>query len=123
MSYKGDATGGCGGFVLRGAVPMKSKLSAVLVAGIAVATFGSYNQASADTVTFYNTQAAFDAAVKNANLLDDFSFPPGTGHVVFGVEQIGGHGTTSITRNGVTYTDVSGTNDILILAPGDFWNF
>jgi hypothetical protein len=31
--------------------------------------------------------------------------PPGTGHVVFGVEQIGGHGTSSITRNGVTYTE------------------
>src|SRR5262249_37406089 len=24
---------------------------------------------------------------------------------------------------GMTYTDVSGTNDILILAPGDYWNF
>jgi hypothetical protein len=49
--------------------------------------------------------------------LDDFSFP----HV--GFSQIGGHGTSSITRNGVTYTDVSGTNDIVILTPGDSWNF
>jgi len=54
---------------------------------------------------------------KNAILLDDFSFPPGTGQVGNRVEQIGGHGTSSITRNGVTYTDVSGTNDLLIFAP------
>jgi hypothetical protein len=99
---------------------MKNNLFAI---AIAVATLGSYNQASADAVTFYVTQASFDAAAKNATLLDDFSFPPGTGHVVFGVEQIGGHGISSITRNGMTYTDVSGANDILILAPGDFWNF
>ena len=99
---------------------MKNKLLAMITA---VATFGFYNQALADSVTFYDTQAAFDSAAKNASLLDDFSFPPGSGHVVVGVEQIGGHGTSSITRNGVTYTDVSGTNDLLILAPGDYWNF
>jgi hypothetical protein len=73
-------------------------------------------RAVASTVTFYDTQAAFSAAA-NVTLLDDFSFP----HSGFG--QIGGHGTTSISRNGVTYTDVSGTNDIVILTPGDSWNF
>jgi hypothetical protein len=93
---------------------MKSKSIFLLVPATVV---WMANAALADAVTFYDTQAAFDAAAKNATLLDDFSFPPGSGHVVFGVEQIGGHGTSSITRNGVTYTDVSGTNDILIFAP------
>lgn len=67
-------------------------------------------------MTFYDSQAAFNTA-SITTLLDDFSFP----HV--GFSQIGGHGTTSITRNGVTYSDVSGTNDIVILTPGDSWNF
>jgi hypothetical protein len=99
---------------------MKSKSLFLLVPATVVWVA---NGALADAVTFYDTQAGFNAAAQNPTLLDDFSFPPGTGHVVFGVEQIGGHGTSSITRNGVTYTDVSGTNDILILAPGDYWNF
>ena len=93
---------------------MKSKSLFLLVPATVVWVA---NSALADAVTFYNTQAAFDAAAKNATLLDDFSFPPGTGQVGNGVEQIGGHGTSSITRNGVTYTDISGTNDILILGP------
>lgn len=98
---------------------MKSR---ILGAVVALVTVGYASQTSATAVNFYNTQSAFNAA-SNTTLLDDFSFPPGSGYTVFGVEQIGGHGTNSITRNGVTYTDVSGTNDILILAPGDFWNF
>jgi hypothetical protein len=77
---------------------------------------GLVGQAAADTVAFYDTQAAFNA-VATTTLLDDFSFP----HT--GFSQVGGHGTSSITRNGVTYTDVSGTNDIVILTPGDSWNF
>jgi hypothetical protein len=94
---------------------MKSKLSAALAAVmLAFALLGATAAANADVI-FYDTQAAFSAA-SNTNLLDNFSLPAGTG-------QFGGHGTTSITRNGVTYTDVSGTNDILILAPGDYWNF
>ena len=48
---------------------MKNKLLAMITA---LATFGFYNQALADLVTFYDTQAAFDSAAKNASLLDDF---------------------------------------------------
>jgi len=92
---------------------MKTKFLGMFVA---LMIFGHANQASADTVTFYDTQSSFNAAA-TTTLLDNFSFP----HVGFG--QIGGGGTSSITRNGVTYTDVSGTNDIVILTPGDSWNF
>jgi PEP-CTERM motif len=83
---------------------------------VAFTMFGSLSQAAAATVTFYDTQSSFDAAA-STSLLDDFSFPGA------GFRQVGGHGTSSITRNGVTYTDVSGTNDIVILSPGDYWNF
>lgn len=102
-----------------GGLAMKAKFLGVAAA---LVTFGYVSQASAAVFTFYDTQAAFNAA-SSTTLLDDFSFPPGSGHIVYGVEQIGGHGTSSITRNGVTYSDVSGTDDLLILAPGDYWNF
>ncbi len=81
-----------------------------------LALFGSLGQVAAATVTFYDNRTSFDAAT-TTRLLDDFSFP------IVGFGQIGGHGTSSITRNGVIYTDVSGSNDIVILSPGDFWNF
>jgi hypothetical protein len=61
---------------------MKSKSLFLLV--LATVVWVS-NAALADAVTFYNAQASFDAAVNNATLLDDFSFPPGTGQIVFGV--------------------------------------
>ena len=53
---------------------MKSKSLFLLVPATVVWVA---NAALADAVTFYNTQASFDAVAKNATLLDDFSFPPG----------------------------------------------
>jgi PEP-CTERM motif len=92
---------------------MKVRVSSTVAA---LTMFCSSSQVGAATVTFYDTQSSFNAAT-TTTLLDDFSFPG------VGFRQIGGHGTSSITRNGVTYADVSGTNDIVILSPGDYWNF
>lgn len=93
---------------------MKTKLFGI---AIVMTLCGFSSPVSADTVTFYDTQAAFNAA-STTTLLDNFSFSGGT--PILGITQIGGHGTTSITRNGVTYTDPT---DIVILSPGDYWNF
>jgi hypothetical protein len=87
---------------------MKAKLFGLVAA---LATFGDVSLASAGTVTFYDTQSAFNAA-SSAPLLDDFSFP----HSDFAQTP----GTASLTRNGVTYTD---PYDVTILTPGGSWNF
>ncbi len=87
---------------------MKTKLLGVVAA---LATFGFANQASAATVNFYDTQAAFNAA-SSTTLLEDFSGPGSA---------LSGHGVASITRHGVTYTDVSSGNpdpDIVVVPPG-----